>query len=202
LTRRVDASIAVALPVALVLLLAMRRLPLALTLTTLAFGLWIASTFVAFLQGYWLSLAVPASAAVPVALTFGITRLWMEHVAARRLTSEGDALRRFHPPRLVEVLTKNPQFLATPVRQDAAIVFVDLSGFTGVSESLGPSWTRELLAALHELIETATTDQQGFVADYMGDGAMIVFGLPAPSPDDACRALRAVVQLRDSISVW
>jgi adenylate cyclase len=100
------------------------------------------------------------------------------------------------------VLTKNPQFLATPVQQHAAIVFADLSGFTGVSESLGPLWTRELLVALHELIEKATAAQQGLVVDYIGDGAMIVFGLPAPSQDDARRALRAVVQLHDSVSAW
>lgn len=43
---------------------------------------------------------------------------------------------------------------------------------------------------------------RGLVVDYMGDGAMIVFGLPAPSPGDACRALRAVAQLQESISVW
>lgn len=56
--------------------------------------------------------------------------------------------------------------------------------------------------ALHELIEKATAAQQGLVVDYIGDGAMIVFGLPAPGQDAARRALRAVVQLHDSMSAW
>jgi adenylate cyclase len=111
-------------------------------------------------------------------------------------------LRRFQPPRLVELLSRDPQFLATPVRQDAAIVFVDLSGFTGVTESLGPAWTREMLAALHERIETVVTGHHGLVVSYMGDGAMIVFGLPAPKPDDATRALDAVAHLHESLSDW
>jgi adenylate cyclase len=202
LTRRIDASLAVALPITILSLLAIRRLSIALALTTLAFGLWIVTTYVAFLQGYWLSMIVPVCAAGPVALAYGITRLWVEQSVARWLASEGDALRRFHSPLLVELLIKNPQFLAAPVEQRAAIVFVDLSGFSGVTEMIGPAWTRDLLVALHELIEKATTSQQGFVADYMGDGAMIVFGLPTPRTDDACRALRAVVRLHESLSDW
>jgi adenylate cyclase len=36
----------------------------------------------------------------------------------------------------------------------------------------------------------------------MGDGAMIIFGLPQPRPDDAARALRATSQLGASITRW
>jgi class 3 adenylate cyclase len=68
------------------------------------------------------------------------------------------------------------------VRQQAAILFVDLSGFTGLTESLEPAWTRDLLVELHERIERAATDHRGFVVSYMGDGAMIVFGCRRRSP--------------------
>jgi adenylate cyclase len=37
---------------------------------------------------------------------------------------------------------------------------------------------------------------------YMGDGAMMVFGLPAPQPGDAANALAAVAQLRRDITEW
>jgi adenylate cyclase len=201
-TRRVDASVAVLLPIAAVLLLAVRRVSLALALTLFAFALWIVATYAAFLQGYWLGIAVPAAAAVPVAIGYGMTRLLVAQRAAHRFASESDALRQFQPPQLIELLARDPQFLATPVRQDMAIVFVDLTGSTGVTESLGPAWTRELLVALHERIEAAATEQQGFVARYMGDGAMILFGLPAPRADDAGRALRAVTRLHESLSNW
>jgi adenylate cyclase len=201
-TRRVDAAVAVLLPVIAVLLLAMKRLSLALALTLLVFVLWIASTFVAFLWGYWLSVAVPAAAAVPVAIGYGIARLTLAQRAAQRFAVEKDTLQRFQPPGFVALLSRDPQFLAVPVEQQAAVVFVDLTGFTGVAESLGPAWTRELLVALHRVIETAATEQQGFVLSYMGDGAMIVFGLPARRPDDARRALAAVMRLDDSLSHW
>jgi adenylate cyclase len=200
--RRVDASFAIGLPIAVVLLLAIRRLSIALALIVLTFGAWIVVNWFAFLQGYWFSIALPAAASVPVAIACGLMRLWMEQRISRRFASEGEVLRRFQPPRLVDVLIRDPKFLTTPVHQEAAVVFVDLSGFTGVTESLGPARTRELLAALHERIETTVADEQGFVLSYMGDGAMMVFGLPSPNPDDAGRALRAVVRLHHSLSTW
>jgi adenylate cyclase len=111
-------------------------------------------------------------------------------------------LRRFQAPGLLALLTKDPQLLAKPVRQQAAILFVDLTGFTGLTESLGPAWTRDLLVELHERIERAATDHHGFVVSYMGDGAMIVFGLPAPQPGDAACALAAVERLHRDLSAW
>ena len=201
-TRRLDAAVAVVLPMVLVGLLAARRIAIALTLAGLVFGLWFLAVYAAFLKGYWLAIALPAASSIPTAIAYGAARLWIEERAAKQFASEGDALRRFQPPRLVALLTSNPEFLTQPVHQRAAIVFVDLTGFTGVTESLGPAWTRELLAALHERIEEAATSLQGFVLNYMGDGAMIVFGLPMPKEDDACRALRAVTRLHQDLSEW
>ena len=102
-----------------------------------------------------MSIAIPAASAVPVAVTYGVGRLWVEQRALERSASETEVLRRFQAPGLLALLAKDPQLLAKPVRQQAAILFVDLSGFTGLTESLGPAWTRDLLVELHERIERA-----------------------------------------------
>ncbi len=201
-TRVIDAGIAMALPGIAVLLLALRPFWLAIVLTTLAFFAWIAGLVVAFNAGYWLSFAVPAAAAVPIAVTYGVGRLWVEQRAVQRMAAETDVLRRFQAPGLLALLDKDPQLLMKPVRQQAAIVFVDLSGFTGLTEALGPAWTRDVLVGLHELIERAATAHRGFVVSYMGDGAMMVFGLPAPQPGDASNALAAVARLHHDITEW
>jgi adenylate cyclase len=201
-TRAIDAVIAIALPAAAVLLLSLRALWLAIALTTVTFLAWVLAVVVAFNEGYWLSFAVPAAAAVPIAVTYGIGRLWVEQRAVERIAAETAVLRRFQAPGLLALLNKDPQLLAKPVRQEAAILFVDLSGFTGLTEALGPAWTRDLLVELHALIERAATDHHGFVVSYMGDGAMIVFGLPAPQPGDAACALAAVEQLHRDLQTW
>ena len=105
------------------------------------------------------------------------------------MKTEKAALAKFQSPLLVEHILKNPRFLESPVQQGVAVVFLDLSGFTGVAEVLGPLWTRDLLAAFQALIESVALAHGGFVVSFMGDGAMIVFGLPEPRPDDASRAL-------------
>jgi adenylate cyclase len=201
-TRRVDATVSVVLAIGIVLLLAIPNTSLALGLSMLVFGLWVVATFMAFVKGYWLSFANPAAACMPVAVAFGFVRLGVAQRAARRFASESETLRRFQAPRVAELLARDPQFLAKPVAQKAAIVFLDLSGFTGVTEALGPAWTRELLAALHDLIETVVTGCQGFVFDYMGDGVMIVFGLPSAQLEDACRALGSVTRLFADVTAW
>ncbi len=109
---------------------------------------------------------------------------------------------RFQSPLLVGHILKNPKFLETPVHQNVAAVFLDLSGFTGVTETLGPAWARDLLAGFQALIERDVVAHQGFVVSFMGDGAMIIFGLPEPRPDDASRALLAVKRLHASMTAW
>jgi len=201
-TRRIDAAAAVLLPIGMVLLLALRRIPLAVTLALILFALWAGLVHLAFLQGYWLSFALPAAVSLPIVAAYGVARLSLAQREAGRFRAEGEALRRFHPPGLVAQLARDARFLATPVAQQAGVVFVDLSEFTGVTEALGPAWTHELLAALHGRIEEAARAHQGVVVSYMGDGAMIVFGLPAAQPDDASRALRAVARLHASLTHW
>ena len=99
---------------------------------------------------------------------------------------------RFQSPRLATHILKHPKFLETPVHQQVAVVFLDLSGFTGVAEALGPEWVRELLAEFQARVEREVEAQGGFVLSPMGDGEMIVFGLPEPQPDDAARALSTI----------
>lgn len=202
LTREIDAAAAVALPCLLILLLAIRRTAIGLGLALSVFALWTAAVHAAFAAGYWLDVAIPLAAAVPVTLTYGAARVVRDRAAARRLTGEKQTLAKFISPLLVEQILANPQFLEKPVRQDVPVVFVDLSGFTGVAEALGPQWTRDLLADFQARLERDVVAHGGFVVDFMGDGAMIILGLPAARPDDGSRALRMIVEMRKSITAW
>jgi adenylate cyclase len=202
LLRKVDAGAAILLPCITVLLMSMRRAFAGLGLAGLATVAWGTLTFVAFLEGFWLNVAVPLAALIPVAVAYGATRLAFDRYALGRLAVERTALSKFQSPLLIEHILKNPRFLETPVRQNVAAVFLDLSGFTGVAETLGAQWTRDLLAEFHALIERKVATRRGFVVSFAGDGAMIIFGLPEPRQDDALRALLAVKGLHDSIVAW
>jgi adenylate cyclase len=201
-TRRIDAATAVALPVLMIVLMAMPGAAIGLSLASLVFVLWLAGVFTAFVSGYWLSVAAPLASVVPLTMSFAVARSIVERRAGTKLAAERSTLARFHSPALLDQLLKEPDFLEKPVRQDVAVMFLDLSESTGVAEALGPEWSRDLLSAMQTTVEREVTAHEGVVINYMGDGVLAVFGLPKPRSDDSARALAAVEALHESMTAW
>jgi adenylate cyclase len=199
-TRRIDAAAAIALPVLMIVLMAMPGAAIGLSLASLVFVLWLAGVFLAFVSGYWLSVAAPLASALPLTVGFAAARSIVERRAATKIAVERSTLARFHSPALLDQLLKEPDFLEKPIREDVAVMFLDLSGSTGVAEALGPEWTRDLFSAMQTLVEAGVTAHGGVVVNYMGDGVLAVFGLPKPRSDDAARALASVEALHESMS--
>ncbi|NNC00842.1 adenylate/guanylate cyclase domain-containing protein, partial [Corallococcus exiguus] len=135
-------------------------------------------------------------------MIFGAMRLWLDRNRADHLAEQRATLRHFQPPSLTARLAKDPDFLVTPIRQQAALVFIDLNGFTSLSESLGPDETYQVLRGFHSLIDEQAVRHNGLVAAFMGDGAMIIFGIPDPGPTDADDATRACVDLCRQTRDW
>ena len=201
-TRRIDAAAAVALPIVMIALMAMRRAAIGLDagepgLRPLARGV-----FLAFIQGYWFSVAAPLASTLPLTVGFAAARSIVERRAGARIAAEKSTLAKFQSPLLLDHILKEPAFLEKPVRQDVAVMFLDLSGSTGVAEALGPERSRDLLSAMQTLVEGEVTAHGGVVITYMGDGVLAVFGLPKPRSDDAARALATVEALRESMTAW
>ena len=200
--RRIDAAATIVLPVLTVLLIALRRIAVGILVLTVVTATWAALTIVAFRHGSWLSMSGPIAGVVPPAVAYVLARLWLDQRIERRLKTARDTLRRFQPRALADHLARSPDFLDRPVRQQAGILFIDLSGFTGMSERLGPERTRGVLKDLHGIIEEEATRHRGLVISFMGDGAMIVFGLPAPDRSDARATIAAAISLAERVRTW
>jgi len=200
--RLIDGCVAILLPILFVLLLAWHRGIWGFAIIGVVTAAWIGLTFAAFTQGVWLSATLPLLAALPPAIVFGAAELWLDRQRADRLSVQSRTLRRFQPPSLTKRLAEDPSFLMKPVRQNAAVIFIDLSGFTGLSELLPLDETREMLRGFHALVDQEAVRHQGIVASFMGDGAMILFGLPDSSSEDACHAVEACVGLCLRMEAW
>lgn len=200
--RLADAGFAVVLPMLLVGLLAWRRNASGLAAVAGVVVLWFVVNMTAFSHHIWLSAALPITAAVPPAILFGAAQLWLGRSRAQFFATQSQLLQRVEAPGMGEWLARHGDFLSDPVRGDAAILFIDLSGFTGLSETLGPIATRELLNSFHALVDEEVTSCGGVVTSFMGDGAMILFGLPQPSTDDAFNAARCCVGLAGRTNIW
>ncbi|EJZ21627.1 adenylate/guanylate cyclase domain-containing protein [Rhizobium sp. Pop5] len=200
--RLLDAGTAVGLPLVLVSLIAWRRSAVGYLIIVLMLIVWAMINLSAYAHGYWLSAALPIAAALPPALIFGAAELWLDRSRARHYAEQSALLQRIEAPGLGEWLARDPNFLTEPVRQNAAVVFIDLSGFTGLSESLGPVKVSEVLSGFFELIDEEARAHGGAITSFMGDGAMILFGLPGPADDDAARAAACAVNLCDRTRAW
>jgi len=200
--RLIDVATAVALPVLLVGLLAWQRSAVGFAVILAVLLAWLCSNFLAFQHNIWLSLAVPMAAVVPPLLLFGLTQIWFDRRQAQFFADQTRLLQRFQAPVLADHLSANPTFLEQPVRQDAAILFIDLSGFTGLSEAQGPGIVRDLLNAFYPIVESAALECHGIITSFAGDGAMLVFGLPTRSQDDAANAARCGVMLSQTTRTW
>jgi adenylate cyclase len=200
--RLADGVIAVVLPILLVGLLAWRRSAVGLVAAAAVVLIWATADVFAFSKGIWLNAAVPIAAAAPPAILFAAVQLWSGRRRAHYFAMRNELLEQFQAPGIQEWLARDPNFLNEPVRQNAAIVFIDLSGFTSLSERLGPDAIRDLLKDFHALVDKEVVACGGMITSFLGDGAMILFGLPQAATDDAFRAAECSVGLCVSAERW
>ena len=85
-------------------------------------------------------------------------------------------------------------------RRQLTVMFCDLVGSTALSARLDPEDMQELLQVYHARVGDLVSKYGGFVAKYMGDGALIYFGYPQAHEDDAERAVHAGLTLIAGIS--
>ena len=85
------------------------------------------------------------------------------------------------------------------VRKTVTVLFCDLVGSTALAEETDPETLRALLARYFERVNGIVESHGGTVEKFIGDAVMTVFGIPAAHEDDAQRACRAAVEMRDAL---
>jgi class 3 adenylate cyclase/tetratricopeptide (TPR) repeat protein len=84
-------------------------------------------------------------------------------------------------------------------RRQLTVMFCDLVGSTALSEKLDPEELRSLLHAYRNLCGDVIARYDGFVARYVGDGILIYFGWPTAHEEDAERAVRAALEIVQTV---
>jgi class 3 adenylate cyclase len=82
-------------------------------------------------------------------------------------------------------------------RRVVSVLFVDLVGFTSRSERLDPEDVRAFLMPYYESVRAEIERRGGTVEKFIGDAVMGLFGAPTAYGDDAERAVRAALAVRD-----
>ena len=93
-----------------------------------------------------------------------------------------------------------PKLQDTAERRQVTVMFSDLVGSTALSARMDPEDLREVISAYQKCVDETVQRFGGFVAKYMGDGALVYFGYPQAHEDDAERAARAGLELIAAVS--
>ena len=125
------------------------------------------------------------------------TALGVTSIGHRRKLLAAIAMLRAEPGATIETSERSASVVG-PERRQLTVMFCDLVGSTALSARLDPEDLRDVIGAYHRSIAATVAPYDGFVAKYMGDGALIYFGYPRAHEDDAERAVRAALALIDA----
>ena len=84
-------------------------------------------------------------------------------------------------------------------RRTVTVLFADIVGSTAIGEQLDPEVVRSRLGRHFASARQVIERHGGTVEKFIGDAVMAVFGIPRVHENDALRAVRAAVELRDGL---
>ena len=80
-------------------------------------------------------------------------------------------------------------------RRHVTVVFCDLVGSSALANSMDAEDYATVIRSFHLSVTRVVELAGGFLARYMGDGALIYFGYPQAAEDDTERAVRAALDV-------
>lgn len=87
-------------------------------------------------------------------------------------------------------------------RKYATVLFADVVGSTSLAERLDPEEWADVMNGAFGFMTAAVRRYDGTVARLMGDAVLALFGAPRAHEDDAERAVRAALDLRDAARAY
>jgi adenylate cyclase len=132
----------------------------------------------------------------------------MDELAARmenilKRTNETDRIRRlfarYTSDAVVDEILKSGEVVLSGEKRDVTVLFADIRNFTSIAETYPPDQVMGLLNGVLGRLTDAVLAHGGTLDKFLGDGVMAVFGAPVAHDDDAARAVRAALQMMDSV---
>jgi len=157
----------------------------------------------------WLPVISPAGLAALTVAGGLVERMVIEEREKRRLR---DRFSNFMAPERLAVVLERWEELVAEDRPEvtATVLFSDIRGFTSATETLTRRGrSSEVIRFLNRyadaLVEAIFTER-GVLDKMMGDGMLVLFGAPDPSPDHALLAVRAALRIASLLpelnAVW
>jgi class 3 adenylate cyclase/tetratricopeptide (TPR) repeat protein len=124
----------------------------------------------------------------------GHRRRLLDAIASLRMPEPGSSAVSFPPAMPIA-----PTPARDGERRQVTVLFADLVGYTRLSNELDAEEVHQLLGAFFERVDGIVERYGGSVDKHIGDCVMAVFGAPTAHGNDAERAARAALAIRDAM---
>ncbi|MGH6815878.1 MAG: adenylate/guanylate cyclase domain-containing protein [Hyphomicrobiaceae bacterium] len=141
---------------------------------------------------------------VTAVLTLAVMRARQTLVTAVSEQAASREIRRFLPGGVADAVTRAETAIGAgrAEEREAAIVMLDIRGFTRFSTTVSPHEVVQMLTSLHSRIVPIVESHGGVIDKFLGDGVMATFGAVEPSRTAAADALRALDAIMIEAGNW
>jgi len=167
----------------------------AMVFTVAVLVLYYGGVFLLGQQGY-LSDPVYTPIAIVLAATFSLAARYVLEERERRKVER--IFGRYVDPRIAQQLAASrsvEEIISKGERKDITLLFVDIRGFTAMSEAMA---AEDVQAVIHEYLEEMSTlilKWSGTIDKYVGDEIVALWNAPVAQPDHALLAIRCAYDL-------
>ncbi len=111
-------------------------------------------------------------------------------------------LTRFLSPKISDLIMSGDADDSLKARRtEITVVFVDLRGFTGFTDTAEPEEVMSVLREYHAELGREIMAHDGTIEHFAGDGAMILFNAPVQVDAHELQAIRMALRMRESVAV-
>lgn len=125
-------------------------------------------------------------------------------ITAVREEAAGREVRRFLSAGVAEAIAGADELVTagTAAERQAAIVMLDIRGFTRLSTTMPPAEVVQLLTGFHERVVPIVRGNGGVIDKFLGDGVMATFGAVTASATASADALRTLDLIMAETERW
>ena len=161
-------------------------------------AMYVLASLVALDQvGLQLPLATPVLGAVLTFIGGTAYRVAVEQRQARALQT---ALASVIPPSVAHEIGRSPERVRMGgERREITVLFTDLRGFTGYSESVEPEVLSRLITEYLDAMTSVVFELGGTLDKFVGDAVMAFWNAPLDDPRHAYHACQAAIQMQAAL---